>query len=164
MESLNDTFNTEVFQKRTERLINEGASSSQLRVRRLEERVARIAAKKCSVEEVSSLYKELEDFLVAEKDDQVRRSPFRSASALIRCFAQPASLSLSAALLRAILMNHLAHSEASKSSKTAEANLKAKIDELELNNKNLESELRRFVHHHSSPKIFLTPPSFPTDK
>ena len=61
-------------------------------------------------------------------------------------------------------MNHLAHSEASKSSKTAEANLKAKIDELELNNKNLESELRRFVLHHSFPKIFLTPPSFPIDK
>jgi len=80
MESLNDTFNTEVFQKRTERLIHEGASSGQLRVRRLEERVARIAAKKCSVEEVSSLYKELEDFLVAEKDDQVRNSVFRSTS------------------------------------------------------------------------------------
>ena len=42
-------------------------------------------------------------------------------------------------------MNHLAHSEASKSSKTAEANLKNKIDDLENTNSKLESELRRCV-------------------
>lgn len=42
-------------------------------------------------------------------------------------------------------MNHLAHSEASKSAKTAETNLKTKVDELENNNAKFESELRRYA-------------------
>jgi hypothetical protein len=53
------------------------------------------------------------------------------------------SLSLSAALLRAILMNHLAHSEASKVAKANEATLKAKIDDLDVANSKLDAELRR---------------------
>jgi hypothetical protein len=52
-------------------------------------------------------------------------------------------LFLSAALLKAILKNHESHSDASKSAKTAEANLKHKIEELELTNSKLEAELRR---------------------
>lgn len=55
------------------------------------------------------------------------------------------SLHLSAALLRAILMNHLAHSEASKSSKALEVVLKDKVNELEVANEKLEAELRRYV-------------------
>ena len=73
MESLNDVFNPEVFQRKTERLLNsEGSSKARLEVHRLEEKVARVAAKKCSVEEVSSLYTELDSWLRSEKDDQVR--------------------------------------------------------------------------------------------
>jgi hypothetical protein len=56
---------------------------------------------------------------------------------------QRRALSLSAALLRAILMNHSAHSEASKNAKFIENNLKAKIDELEEARDKLEAELRR---------------------
>lgn len=51
-------------------------------------------------------------------------------------------------------MNHLAHSEASKSAKTTESNFKMKIDELENNNAKLESELRRCVL--SSHNIFFS--------
>jgi len=126
MESFNDTFSTEVLQKKTERLLSSvGSSKARPEVRRLEEKVARVAAKKCSVEEVSSLYTELDTWLRSEKDDQI------------------SSLSLSAALLRAILMNHFAHSEASKAAKTAEANLKNKIDDVEAQKQQAETELRK---------------------
>ena len=73
MESFNDAFSTEVLQKKTERLLSSvGSSKARPEVRRLEEKVARVAAKKCSVEEVSSLYTELDTWLRSEKDDQVR--------------------------------------------------------------------------------------------
>ncbi|KAF9470365.1 hypothetical protein BDN70DRAFT_939778 [Pholiota conissans] len=96
-------------------------------VRKLEDKIARIAAKKCSVEEVSMLYKELSEWLLAEKDDQT------------------SSLFLSAALLRAILTNHMAHSDASKAAKTTEANLRHKIEDLELNVTRYEAELKKCV-------------------
>jgi hypothetical protein len=54
-------------------------------------------------------------------------------------------LYLSAALLRAILMNHIAHSETSKAAKLTEATLKGKIDDMEIMNQKLEAELRRQV-------------------
>jgi len=71
VETFND-FNTEMLQRKTERLLNSDTSRTRIEVRRLEDKVARVAAKKCSVEEVSTLYKELEEWLLAEKDDQVR--------------------------------------------------------------------------------------------
>lgn len=53
------------------------------------------------------------------------------------------SLHLSAALLRAILVNHLAHSEASKVAKNVEATLKQRIEEVEASKSQLEVELRK---------------------
>ncbi|KAF8192941.1 hypothetical protein BJ912DRAFT_250562 [Pholiota molesta] len=122
-----NTINSDLLQRRTANLFSAPPDGPRARieVRRLEDKVARIAAKKCSVEEVSMLYKELEDWLLSEKDDQT------------------SSLFLSAALLRAILMNHLAHSEASKAAKTTDANLRHKIEDLELNNTKYEAELKR---------------------
>jgi hypothetical protein len=52
-------------------------------------------------------------------------------------------------------MNHLAHSEASKTAKTAESNLKIKIDEIENGNAKLESELRRYALLYSKRNLFL---------
>ncbi|KAG6877942.1 hypothetical protein C0993_001799 [Termitomyces sp. T159_Od127] len=104
--------------RRTER-----SSGIRPEVRLLEEKVARVAAKKCSVEEVAALYRELDEWLESE------------------AYAQT-SLLLSSALLRAILMNHQAHSEASRSMKIVEVNLRAKIDELQSGNEKLEKELR----------------------
>jgi len=101
-----------------------GSSRTRAEARRLEDKVAKVAAKKCSVEEVSTLHKELQEWLTSDMEDQT-------------------SLSLSAALLRAILMNHLAHSEASKSAKANEASLKGKIDDLDVTNSKLDAELRR---------------------
>ncbi|EFI26674.1 hypothetical protein CC1G_15445 [Coprinopsis cinerea okayama7 len=119
--------NSEVLARRTERLLSttDGLSRTRLEARRLEDKVAKVAAKKCSVEEVSALHKELEDWLLAEKDDQT------------------SSLYLSAALLRAILVNHMAHAEASKSAKEKESSYKKQIAELEHSNERLDSELRR---------------------
>ncbi|KAG6875600.1 hypothetical protein C0992_003127 [Termitomyces sp. T32_za158] len=105
--------------RRTER-----SSGIRPEVRSLEEKVARVAAKKCSVEEVAALYRELDEWLESG------------------AYAQT-SLLLSSALLRAILLNHQAHSEANRNIKIVEANLRAKIDELQLNNEKLETELRR---------------------
>ncbi|PPQ66923.1 hypothetical protein CVT26_010012 [Gymnopilus dilepis] len=124
METFND-FNSEVLQRKTAHLLSSGGDKGRIEVRRLEDKVAKVAAKKCSVEEVSSLYKELEEWLTSEKDDQT------------------SSILLSAALLRAILMNHLAHSEASKTAKTTEANLKNKIEDLEKENAKFDAENRR---------------------
>jgi len=80
MESFNDTFNTEVLQRKTERLLSsEGNPRTRLEVRRLEDKVAKVAAKKCSVEEVSSLFTELDSWLRSEKDDQVRPPKINSS-------------------------------------------------------------------------------------
>ena len=151
MESFNDTFSTEILQKKTERLLSSvGSSKARPEVRRLEEKVAKIAAKKCSVEEVSSLYTELDTWLRSEKDEQVRppKKKFLRLRHLTNILLwQISSLSLSAALLRAILMNHFAHSEASKAAKTTEANLKSKIDEVEAQKQQAETELRKYVDY-----------------
>ena len=42
-------------------------------------------------------------------------------------------------------MNHLAHSEASKTAKTVETHLKGKLDDMEIMNGKLDAELRRCV-------------------
>ncbi|KAF4621577.1 hypothetical protein D9613_012623 [Agrocybe pediades] len=123
MENLTD-FSTEMLQRKTQQLLNGGGGKVRIEVRRLEDKVAKVAAKKCSVEEVSSLYKELDEWLASEKDELT------------------SSLFLSAALLRAILMNHVAHSDASKAAKAAEANLKNKIEDLQAHNEKLDADLR----------------------
>lgn len=115
--------------KREERLLLAEGGCSRVReeARRLEDKVAKVAAKKCSVEEVSTLHQELEEWL---------QSAVKEAD-------QTPSLSLSAALLRAILMNHVVHSEATKHAKSLEATLKGKLDDMEIANGKLEAELRR---------------------
>ncbi|KAF8578121.1 hypothetical protein K439DRAFT_1621576 [Ramaria rubella] len=97
--------------------------------RRLEEKVAKAAASKCSFEEVSELHKEIQQWLASE----VKRT---SAG-------QHASLQLSAALLRAILLNCLAYSEASKVAKSVETSLKERLDTTTLIKEQLEAELRK---------------------
>ncbi|EIW75555.1 hypothetical protein CONPUDRAFT_131797 [Coniophora puteana RWD-64-598 SS2] len=100
----------------------------------LETKVAKVAAKKCSVEEVQTLLQELTQWLGhdGKPDDQF------------------SSLTLSAALLRAILINHFAHAEATKSAKSLEATLKSKLDQSENTVVSLKSELREQVHPSSS--------------
>lgn len=72
METFNDSFlNSEMLQRKTAHLMS-GNAKGRIEVRRMEEKVARVAAKKCSVEEITALYKELEEWLLTEKDDQVR--------------------------------------------------------------------------------------------
>ncbi|EED82735.1 predicted protein [Postia placenta Mad-698-R] len=92
----------------------------------LEHRVAKVATKKCSVEEVVTLQRELQDWLRADgkHDDQ-------------------AALKLSAALLRAIILNHTAHTQATEHAKSVEAALKEKLDEVQAAKDQLEAELRR---------------------
>ncbi|KDQ23395.1 hypothetical protein PLEOSDRAFT_1049356 [Pleurotus ostreatus PC15] len=118
----------ELLARHSERMkLPEGGSKARIEARRLEDKVAKVAAKKCSVEEVTTLHKELQEWLSsdAKPDDQT------------------SSLFLSAALLRAILMNHVAHSEASKIARHMEADLKGKLDGLISQNHKLESDLRR---------------------
>lgn len=54
--------------------------------------------------------------------------------------SQNTALQLSAALLRAILVNHASHSDANKSKELA---MKEKLDEMEASHNKLEAELRR---------------------
>lgn len=122
-------FTGELLAKRTEQLLRfDPDPRSKSEARRLEDKVARIAAKKSSVEEVSALQKELEDWLRTAKGDQ-----------------QNSALFLSAALLRAILMNHLAHSEASRIAKSNELALKSKIENLESIHHSLDVNHNRCV-------------------
>ncbi|KAF9223125.1 hypothetical protein BS17DRAFT_155114 [Gyrodon lividus] len=110
-------------------IVESGFSRTRAEARRLEDKVAAVAAKKCSVEEVSTLHKELQDWLTHDEkqtDDQL------------------SSLSLSAALLRAILVNHFAHSEATKMAKSIEATLKGKLDDMEITVTKLEAELKQY--------------------
>lgn len=72
----NTTDFSDLWTKRTERLLAEGGSRARQEARRLEDKVARVAAKKCSVEEVSSLHKELEAWLTTEMMDDQVSSPF----------------------------------------------------------------------------------------
>ncbi|KIK63266.1 hypothetical protein GYMLUDRAFT_72007 [Collybiopsis luxurians FD-317 M1] len=119
----------DVWAKREDKLLfSNGTSRARDEARRLEEKVAKVAAKRCSVEEVSSLQNELEEWLksASPQDDQAY------------------SLYLSAALLRAILMNHVAHADASKNAKNIEQSLKLRLEDMEKTNKNLESELQRY--------------------
>jgi hypothetical protein len=70
---------------------------------RLEDTLAVGATKKCSVEDVSTLHKEFQEWLTSDMEDQVHHLPSSSHSAH-RTPPWQTSLSLSAALLRAILM------------------------------------------------------------
>jgi hypothetical protein len=92
----------------------------------LESKVARVASKKCSVEEVNALKQEVDRWLteVAAADAS-------------------SSLYLSSLLLKAILANYVAFSDASKAAKLAEASLKLKVDELELEKGRLEVEFHK---------------------
>ncbi|TFK66003.1 hypothetical protein BDN72DRAFT_871652 [Pluteus cervinus] len=134
LEAGHSDFAGDLWAKKAEKLLLTASDSrTQSDVRRLELKVAKVAGKKCSVEEVTALHQELQDWLSSDvKQDETT-----------------SSLHLSAALLRAILMNHLAHSEASKTAKVYEANLKDKVNELEVVNEKLEAELRRMRQSYS---------------
>ncbi|KAJ3487949.1 hypothetical protein NLI96_g3177 [Meripilus lineatus] len=114
---VDDTGDDDVFTSRV---------NAHAKVKWLETKVARVAAKKCSVEEVSALHRELQVWL---KDTPT--------------IVKPSSIQLSAALLHAILTNYNAHSEATKSAKHAEMELKDQLEEVEVAKEKLESELRR---------------------
>jgi hypothetical protein len=111
----------------------------------LESKVARVASKKCSVEEVSTLQKEVDRWLTEVSAADAVRAPSSSAhrSSLTRSHIQSSALYLSSLLLKAILANHVAFSESSKVAKHAEATLKLKVDELELEKGRLEVEYHK---------------------
>lgn len=97
--------------------------------RALELRVQQAASVKCTFEEVSALRDDIQNWLLTEPK-------YKPSSKF------PA-LRLSAALLRAILLNSLAFSEASKTAKIAEDGLRDKIKALESQQTTLEADIRR---------------------
>ena len=56
-----------------EDILSAGLKPREQQVKKLERKVAKVAAKKCSVDEVSALHRELQDWL-SKSHDQVRRS------------------------------------------------------------------------------------------
>jgi hypothetical protein len=143
--------------------VEPGFGRTRAEARRLEDKVAKVAAKKCSVEEVSTLHKELQDWLTHDEkpNEQVIFLLSQNFTVPLISNAQLSSLALSAALLRAILMNHFAHSEATKMAKGVEATLKGKLDDMELTVTKQEADLKQYVIFHR--KIYLAD-SLPTDK
>ncbi len=147
MEASKSDSATDLWARKAERFLlsDVGCSRSREEARRLEDKVAKVASKKCSVEEVSTLHNELEEWLTSavKSGDQVCSSDSFSFVHQLILPPQTSSLYLSAALLRAILMNHVAHSEASKTAKHTENSLKGKLDDMEISMGKLEAELRR---------------------
>lgn len=121
-----DEMISDAFSRKVNSALSADGGRTRSEVRRLEDKVAKVAAKKCSVEEVSTLHRELDNWLKFTADPTYA--------------GQMSSLHLSALLLRAILVNHVAHSEASKLSKSVEADLKARLDDSEAANGKLDSE------------------------
>ncbi len=113
--------------------------------RALESKVARVASKKCSVEEVTTLQQEVDRWLAEITAADAVRAPSSSArsSSLTPWHVQSSALYLSSLLLKAILANHVAFSDAAKAAKHAETSLKLKVDELELERGRLEVELHK---------------------
>ncbi|KAF8483569.1 hypothetical protein DFH94DRAFT_722745 [Russula ochroleuca] len=118
---IEDDFPNDLLLKASARVFPDPGEARAREARRLESKVARVASKKCSVEEVTALQKEVDRWLT-----EVTTADASSA------------LFLSSLLLKAILANHVAFSEASKAAKNAEASLKLKVDELELEKGRLE--------------------------
>jgi hypothetical protein len=117
----------------------DGARAREARV--LESKVARVASRKCSVEEVTVLQKEVDRWLTeVTAADDVRVLSSSSSPSLTLPRRQPTALFLSSLLLKAILVNHIAFSDASKN---AEASFKSKVGELEHEKGRLEIELHK---------------------
>ena len=140
---------TDIFSRKDDYKLVEPIITSRSRedVRKLELKVARVAAQKSSVEEVSMLYQELQAWLAAEPKSETQvclRVAHQLLCRLTRLFvSQNTALQLSAALLRAILVNHGSHSETNKQSRTVELAMKERLDEMEASHNKLEAELRR---------------------
>jgi hypothetical protein len=110
----------------------------------LESKVARVASKKCSVEEVTALQKEVDRWLKQVTAADAVRVPSSSSSlSLTLPHPQSIALFLSSLLLKAILANHVAFSDASKAAKNTETSLKLKVDELEHEKSRLEVDLHK---------------------
>ena len=134
---------TDIFSRKDDLKLPEPFITSRSRedVRKLELKVARVAAQKSSVEEVSMLYQELQAWLAAESKGETQvclRVAYQLLCRLTHVFlvSQNTALQLSAALLRAILVNH-------SQSRTVELSMKERLDEMEASHNKLEAELRR---------------------
>jgi len=97
------------------------------------------------VEEVTTLQQEVDRWLAEITAADAVRAPSSSArsSSLTPWHVQSSALYLSSLLLKAILANHVAFSDAAKAAKHAETSLKLKVDELELERGRLEVELHK---------------------
>lgn len=103
-----------------------------------------MASKKCSVEEVTALQKEVDRWLTeVTAADAVRVPSSSSSPSLTFSPSQSIALFLSSLLLKAILANHVAFSDASKAAKNTESSLKLKVDGLEHEKSRLEVELHK---------------------
>ncbi|KAI0284343.1 hypothetical protein BGY98DRAFT_1183675 [Russula aff. rugulosa BPL654] len=104
----------------------------------LESKVARVASRNFSVEEVVALQEEVDRWLTE----------------VTAADAPTAALFLSSLLLKAILVNHFVFSDASKTAKSTEMSLKLKVDELELEKGRLEVELQNQVSYSNLLTLF----------
>ena len=110
----------------------------------LESKVARVASRNFSVEEVASLQKEVDRWLTeVTAADAVRVLSSSSSPSLTLPHPQSTALFLSSLLLKATLVNHFVFSDASRAAKDTEMSLRSKVDELELEKGRLEVELHK---------------------
>ena len=142
---IEDDFPNDLFLKASTPALPDPGETRSREGRMLESKVARVASKKCSVEEVNALRQEVDRWLTEAVVADAVRAPSSSAqsSSLTPSHKQSSALHLSSLLLKAILANHVAFSDATKAAKHVEASLKLKVDELELEKGRLEVELHK---------------------
>ena len=141
---IEDDFPNDLLLKASGPVFPDSGEARESEARRLESRVMRVALKKCSVEEVTALQREVDRWLTeVTSADAVRVPSSSSSSSLTPLYLQSTALYLSSLLLKAILANHVAFSDASKAAKNAETSLKLKVDGLELEKGRLEVELHK---------------------
>jgi hypothetical protein len=141
---IEDDFPNDLLLKASAHVFPDPGEARAREARVLETKVARVASKKCSVEEVTALQKEVERWLKeVTAADAVRVPSSSSSQSLTLSHPQSIALFLSSLLLKAILANHVAFSDASKAAKNTETSLKLKVDGLELEKGRLEVELHK---------------------
>jgi hypothetical protein len=141
---IEDDFPNDLLLKASSPVFPDPGEARAREARVLESKVARVASKKCSVEEVTALQKEVDRWLTeVTAADAVRVPSSSSSPSLTFSPSQSIALFLSSLLLKAILANHVAFSDASKVAKNTETSLKLKVDGLEHEKGRLEVELHK---------------------
>jgi hypothetical protein len=142
---IEDDFPNDLLLKASATVFPDPGEARAREARVLESKVARVASKRCSMEEVTVLQKEVNRWLKEVTAADAVRVPSSSSSPSLTLLSHPQStaLCLSSLLLKCILANHVAFSDAAKVTKNMETSYQLKVNELEHEKGRLEVDLHK---------------------